>query len=222
MLRSPRGLGSTMVVFVEVFVYLENKNGDHVHVDSASAGYNDVTAGGRSTSRLHPPPIWGTPSLKSQTCRRRLTDRSVRELDKFQSVQAGTVEPYEGKLRRQALLHLKARIVKIRYKKRKNTDIDFLKVNNKIRTVHHRMLLRIICVWCRSSHNHFLSYNDALQRTKCKASYSGAMCFCATETTGYQGGSCQEGWRTGQRGLWGGGKGNGRTAWQMILGCLGS
>ena len=43
-----------------------------------------------------------------------------------------------------------------------------LKIHNKLRTVHHRKLLRIHGSWCRSRGDRIFSYNDVLQRTGCK------------------------------------------------------
>ena len=36
----------------------------------------------------------------------------------------------------------------------------------KLRTTHHRVLLRILGAWCKSLNKRILSYKDALQRTK--------------------------------------------------------
>ena len=36
----------------------------------------------------------------------------------------------------------------------------------KLRTTHHRMLLRILGAWCKSPNKRILSYKDALQRTE--------------------------------------------------------
>ena len=38
----------------------------------------------------------------------------------------------------------------------------------KLRTTHHRMLLRILGAWCKSPNKRILSYKDALQRTECE------------------------------------------------------
>ena len=38
----------------------------------------------------------------------------------------------------------------------------------KLRTTHHRMLLRILGAWCKSPNKRILSYKDALHRTKCE------------------------------------------------------
>ena len=39
----------------------------------------------------------------------------------------------------------------------------------KLRTTHHRMLLRILGAWCKRPNKRILSYKDALQRTECKS-----------------------------------------------------
>ena len=39
----------------------------------------------------------------------------------------------------------------------------------KLRTVHHRVLLRILGAWCRAQDLRFLSYAEALQRTGCES-----------------------------------------------------
>ena len=39
----------------------------------------------------------------------------------------------------------------------------------KLRTTHHRMLLRILGSWCKSPNKRILSYKDALQRTECES-----------------------------------------------------
>ena len=39
----------------------------------------------------------------------------------------------------------------------------------KLRTTHHRMLLRILGAWCKSPNQRILSYKDALQRTECES-----------------------------------------------------
>ena len=38
----------------------------------------------------------------------------------------------------------------------------------KLRTTHHRILLRILGAWCKSPNTRVLSYKDALQRTECE------------------------------------------------------
>ena len=39
----------------------------------------------------------------------------------------------------------------------------------KLRTTHHRMLLRILGAWCKSPNKRTLSYKDTLQRTECES-----------------------------------------------------
>ena len=39
----------------------------------------------------------------------------------------------------------------------------------KLRTTHHRMLLRILGAWCKSSNKRILSYKDTLQQTECES-----------------------------------------------------
>ena len=39
----------------------------------------------------------------------------------------------------------------------------------KLRTTHHRMLLRILGAWCMSPNKRILSYKDALHRTQCES-----------------------------------------------------
>ena len=71
-----------------------------------------------------------------------------------------------------SLLHLKARMVK--------SEVVEALLNgcaiwtplqcyyNTFRTTYHKMLLRILGVWCKSPNNRILSYKDALQRTGCE------------------------------------------------------
>ena len=41
---------------------------------------------------------------------------------------------------------------------------------NKLRITHHRVLLRVLRAWCKSSSNRIVSsYNDTLQRTECES-----------------------------------------------------
>ena len=72
-----------------------------------------------------------------------------------------------------SLLDLKVRMVKV--------DVvqallygcgtwTLLKVHyRKLRTVHHRVLLRILGAWCRAQDHRVLSYAEALQRTGCES-----------------------------------------------------
>ena len=39
----------------------------------------------------------------------------------------------------------------------------------KLRTTHHRMLLRILRAWCKSPNKRIISHKDPLQRTECES-----------------------------------------------------
>ena len=39
----------------------------------------------------------------------------------------------------------------------------------KLRTTHHRMLLRVLGAWCKSPNKPILFYKDALQRAECES-----------------------------------------------------
>ena len=74
----------------------------------------------------------------------------------------------------------------------------------KLRKTHHRMLLRILGAWCKSSNKRILSFKDALQRTECEGTETTMhtrrlLCrgrCSAWVTTAYPRGSCRESWRT--------------------------
>ena len=100
----------------------------------------------------------------------------------------------------------------------------------KLRTTHHRMLLRILGAWCKSPHKRILSYKDALQQTECESIkttvrtrrllWPGAL--LRRMTTGYPRGSCRERGRTRENVGRGRRRNNGRTACQRIVGYLAS
>ena len=102
----------------------------------------------------------------------------------------------------------------------------------KLRTTHHRMLLRVLGAWCKPPNQRILSYKDALQRTQCESiettvrTKRGGCCgrgrYSAWVTTGYPRGSCRESSRTRGNVDRGGRRKSGRTAWQMIFGYLAS
>ena len=109
-------------------------------------------------------------------------------------------------------------------------DMNPLKVHyRKFRTVHHRVLLRILGVWCRAQDHRFLSYAEALQRT----GYESIETTVRTRRLQWAGALIRmdhgrllpnrvmfgemEG--PGQRGA-GGRKRNGRTVWQKTFGLL--
>ena len=97
----------------------------------------------------------------------------------------------------------------------------------KLRTTHHRMLLRILGAWCKSPNNRILSYKDALQQTQCVSIETRGGCcgqgrHSAWVTTGYPRGSCRESSRTRGNVDRGRRRNSGRTAWQMMFGYLAS
>ena len=95
---------------------------------------------------------------------------------------------------------------------------------------HHRMLLRIIGAWCKSTNKRILSYKDALQRTECESIettvrtrrllWSGALLRMGDHRLPKRvmSGELEN---AGKRGTVGRRK-NGRTAWQRIFGYLAS
>ena len=85
-------------------------------------------------------------------------------MDGFQALQAGTVRPPEGKPAASEgadgeVRGSRSSLVRMR-------DMDPLKCHAKLRTTHHRMLLRILGAWCKSPNKRILSYKDALHRTQ--------------------------------------------------------
>ena len=101
--------------------------------------------------------------------------------------------------------------------------------HSKFPTSHHRMLLRILGAWCKSSSNRTLSYKDAFQRIECEGvskqpCVRGGCCICgrcsAWATVGNPRELCRESGRTGDNMGRGRRKNNGRTAVQRIVGCV--
>ena len=100
----------------------------------------------------------------------------------------------------------------------------------KLRTTHHRMLLRILGAWCKSPNKRILSYKDALHRTQCESIkttvrtrrllWAGAPLRMVDHRLPKRvmSGELEN---AGKRGP-GGRRKSGRTAWQMIFGYLAS
>ena len=100
----------------------------------------------------------------------------------------------------------------------------------KLRTTHHRILLRIIGAWCKSPNKRIISYKDALQRTQCESIeatvrtrrllWAGALLRMGDHRLPKRvmSGELEN---VGKRGL-GGRRKSGRTAWQRIVGYLAS
>ena len=89
-------------------------------------------------------------------------------MDGLQALQAGAVGPPEGKP-----VSLKARMVR-------SEVVEALLYGcatwtplkghyAKLRTTHHRMLLRIVGAWCKSPNKRILSYKKNLERTECES-----------------------------------------------------
>ena len=105
--------------------------------------------------------------MKPQTCQTRSTGGSAR-CGWASRLLAGTVRPPEAKPASPESPDGEVRgsrgsLVRIR-------DMDSLKGHYaKLRTTHHRMLLRILGAWCKSPDKRILSYKDALHRTECES-----------------------------------------------------
>ena len=100
----------------------------------------------------------------------------------------------------------------------------------KLRTTHRRMLLRILGAWCKSPNKRILSYKDPLQRTQCESIettvrtrrllWAGALLPMGDHRLPKRimSGELKN---AGKRGP-GRRRKSGRTAWQIIFGCLAS
>ena len=102
--------------------------------------------------------------------------------------------------------------------------------HTKLRTAHHRMLLRTLGAWCKSPNKCTLSYKDALQRTECESIEATVrtkrlLWLWALLRMGDhrlpKRVMTAELENAGKRGP-GGRRNNGRTAWQRIFGYLAS
>ena len=172
--RSPRGLERMMAVFVEVFgkfglTLSESKTetmcmpiprapATKIVFNATGQQYRQTTSftylGGTVTE---------TPNLSDDTGRR------VRA--GWMSFKRYKREPYDRP--KASLLPLKARMVR-------SEVVEALLYGcatwtplkghyAKLRTTHHRMLLRVLGVWCKSPNKRILSYKDALQQTECES-----------------------------------------------------
>ena len=106
-----------------------------------------------------------------------------------------------------------------------------LKVHyTKLRTTHHRMLLRILGARCKSPNKRILSFKNTPREPNAKASkqpYARGGCYgrgrcSAWVTTGYPRGSCRESWRTRGNVSQGERRNNRWTARKRIVGYLAS
>ena len=106
--------------------------------------------------------------MKPQTCQTRSTGGSARDWMGFKCYKR---ELYDRP--KASLLPLKARTVRSQVVKALlygcATWTPLKGHYAKLRTTHHRMLLRIPGAWCKSLNKRILSYKDALPRTRCES-----------------------------------------------------
>ena len=171
--RSPRGLGRMVAVFVEAFgtfgltISQSKTETMCMPIPRALATKIVFNATGQqyrqTTSFTH---LGGTVNETSN-----LSD----EIDR--GIRAGWMgfkrykrEPYDRP--KASLFPLKARMVKAEVVEALlygcATWTPLKGHYAKLRTTHHRMLLRILGSWCKLPNKRILSYKDALQRTECK------------------------------------------------------
>ena len=172
--RTPRGLGRMMAVFVEVFgtfglTISETKTETMcIPIPRAPATKIVLNATGQQYRQTTSFTYLGstvteTPNLSDKIDRR---------------IRAGWVgfKRYKRELYdrpKASLLPLKARMVRsevveaLLYGYAAWTPLKGHYA--KLRTTHHRMLLQILGAWCKSPNKRILSYEDALQRTKCES-----------------------------------------------------
>ena len=169
--RSPRGLGRMMAVFVEVFVAFgltisESKTETMCmpipRAPATKIVFNATGQQYRQTTSF--PYLGGTltemPNLSDEI------DRRIRA--GWMGFKRYKRELYA--LPKASLLPLKARMVRSEVVEALLygcvTWIPLKCHYAKLRTTHHRMLLRILGAWCKSPNKRILSYKDALQRTQ--------------------------------------------------------
>ena len=167
--RSPRGLGRLRRSLWHIWSnHLREQDGDHMHADPASPAtkivfnatgqqYRQTTSfiylGGTETE---------TPNLSDEI------DRRIRA--GWMGFKRYKRELYDRP--KTSLLHLEARIVRSEVVEallyRCATWTTLKGHYAKLRTTHHRMLLRILGARCKSPNKRIFSYKDALQRTECE------------------------------------------------------
>ena len=164
-----------MAVFVEVFGtiwfdHLREQDGDHVHVDPAWTGNEDKvfnTTGQHYRRTISFIYLGGTVTETSN-----LSDKIDRR------IRAGwmSFKRYKQELcdrPKASLLPLKARMVRSEVVEaplyRCATWTPLKGHYTKLRTTHHRMLIRILGAWCKSPNKRIISYKDALQRAECES-----------------------------------------------------
>ena len=172
--RSPRGLGRMMAVFVEVFgtfglIISESKTETMcMPIPCAPATKIVFHATGKQYRQTTSFTYLGgtvneTPNLSDEI------DRRIRA--GWMGFKRYKRELYDHP--KASLLPLKVRMVRsevveaLLYGRATWTPLkgDYA----KLRTTHHRMLLRILGAWCKSPNKRVLSYKDAFQRTECES-----------------------------------------------------
>ena len=171
--RSPQGLERMMVNLVEVFgafgLTVSEKKTETLslpipHATAAPIAFNATGKQYRQTTSF----VYLGSAITESSRLSAEIDRRIRA--GWMSFNRYRVELYD---RPTASLDLKTRMVKsevveaLLYGCAAWTPLkgDY----QKLRTAHHRMLLRILGAWCRSQDHRILSYHLALQRTGCES-----------------------------------------------------
>ena len=172
--RSPRGLGRMMAVFVEVsgtfgLTISESKTETMCmpipRAPATKIAFNATGQQYRQTTSFNylGGTVNETPNLSDEI------DRRIRA--GWMGFKRYKRELYDRP--KASLLLLKARMVR-------SEVVDVLLYGcatwtplkghyAKLRTTHHRMLLRTLGAWCKSPNRRILSYKDDLQRTECES-----------------------------------------------------
>ena len=172
--RSPRGLGRMMAVVVEVFgtfglTILESKTETMCmpipHAPATKIVLNTTRQEYRQTTPFTylGGTVTETPNLSDEI------DRGIRAA--WMGFKRYTRELYDRS--KASLQPLKAQMVRSEVVEAllyKCATWTRLKGHyTKLRTTHHRMLLRILGAWCKSPNKRILSYKGALQRSECQS-----------------------------------------------------
>ena len=166
--RSPRGLGRMMAVFVEVFgtfgltiseSKLEIMCMPIPRVQATKIVFNATGQQYRQTTSFTylEGTVTETPDLSDEIDRRIRAGRM--------SFKRYKREMYDRP--KASLLPLKAQMVRSEVVEALLYGCDMTPLKGhytKLRTTHHRMLLRIVGAWCKSPNKRILSYKDAFQR----------------------------------------------------------
>ena len=171
--RSPRGLGRMMAVFVEVFgtfgLTISESKTEAMCMPISRAPATKIVFNGtgqeyrQTTSFTYlGGTVTETPNLSDEIDRR---------------IRAGWMgfKRYKRELYyrpKSSLLPLTARMVRSEVVETLFGCATWTPPKShyaKLRTTHHKMLLRILRAWCKLPNKRILSYKDALQRTECES-----------------------------------------------------